>query len=229
MSVWSLVCFSMGARLVRRTLLAHLFSAAGGRSLSNRPLPVASALHRRQVVHAAGLWCAGRSQPSASADEPEPDNIFLRILRGEAPAQVLDDSDDELFSFVDRNPASTIHYLVIPRRFVRDASALTPSDAELVRSMRAKAVELVQASVGEEFDESELALGFHWPPFGRATLEPAAQSLLSSPQPPAAVWCAGGTPSRGSIFTPSTRGGACAAVGSTRPFHSSRLNGCSSA
>ena len=54
---------------------------------------------------------------------------------------------------------------MIPKRFVRDAAQLGPADAELVRRMEAKAIELVRASVGEAFDPAELALGFHWPPW----------------------------------------------------------------
>ena len=43
---------------------------------------------------------------------------------------------------------------------------LRGSDATLVRSMEAKAIALVRAEIGDEaFDEAELALGFHWPPW----------------------------------------------------------------
>mmetsp|Transcript_79184 Transcript_79184/g.237283 ORF Transcript_79184/g.237283 Transcript_79184/m.237283 type:complete len:219 (+) Transcript_79184:99-755(+) len=100
-----------------------------------------------------------------STEQPEPGNIFGKILRGEAYADVLDDGDDELFAFRDINPASDMHYLVIPRGFVRDAAALAPEDSRLVERMVGKARSLVQESVGPAFDESELALGFHWPPF----------------------------------------------------------------
>ena len=78
---------------------------------------------------------------------------------------MLSHAGAELFAFKDRSPASEIHYLVIPKRFVRDAAQLGPADAELVRRMEAKAIELVRASVGEAFDPAELALGFHWPPW----------------------------------------------------------------
>ena len=98
--------------------------------------------------------------------EPSQSNVFLRILKGEAPADVVDADDPDLFTFRDRKPASTIHMLVIPRQFVRDAAELKPRDAELVRAMTTKARELVRAEVGDDaFDERELALGFHWPPF----------------------------------------------------------------
>ncbi|KAL1520192.1 hypothetical protein AB1Y20_023662 [Prymnesium parvum] len=102
---------------------------------------------------------------NSPTDSPSPDNIFGKILRGEAPAEVLEDDDDELFSFRDKNPAAPIHYLVIPRRFVRDAAELTPHDDVLVRKMAEKARYLVRSSVADSFDESELVLGFHWPPW----------------------------------------------------------------
>ena len=71
---------------------------------------------------------------------------------------VLSHAGAELFAFKDRSPASEIHYLVIPKRFVRDAAQLGPADAELVRRMEAKAIELVRASVGEALDPA-LGLG----------------------------------------------------------------------
>ena len=167
-----------GLRRVSSPLLLPLLSAVRGiRALHPcHPLaPLRSAvsqqpllLRRREAVRGgAGLWTWG-SVLSASAsppDQPEPGNIFAKIIRGEASADVLENGD-ELFSFVDIKPASTYHYLVIPKkRYIRDASMLEASDAELVQRMRSKAVALVQASVGDAFDERELALGFHWPPW----------------------------------------------------------------
>ena len=82
------------------------------------------------------------------------------------PPEIVDGDDPELFTFVDKRPASTVHLLVIPRRFIRDASALAPEDLPLVGRMEAKARALVQRTVGADaFDEQELALGFHWPPW----------------------------------------------------------------
>ena len=105
-------------------------------------------------------------QQGSSADVPDPDNRFLAILEGRAPADVVD-NDGDLFTFRDIRPASTLHLLVIPKRFVRDASMLAgAADADLVRRMERKATELVRAEVGAEaFDAGELALGFHWPPW----------------------------------------------------------------
>lgn len=45
--------------------------------------------------------------------------IFCAIIAGEAPAQILD-SDDHTVAFMDINPATRGHALVIPRRHSRD-------------------------------------------------------------------------------------------------------------
>ena len=134
------------------------------------------AISRRRILCAAAAAAGSsagdcRIRPalatSAPATAPDEDNIFGRILRGEAPADVIyDGPDDDLFVFRDRRPASTLHLLVIPKFFIRDASQLQRTDVELVRRMEAKARELVRAEVGAEaFQERELALGFHWPPW----------------------------------------------------------------
>ncbi len=70
----------------------------------------------------ARLWpssaLASSDDDSESADASPPelwktsDNIFARILRGEAPATVLEDGE-EIFSFVDQSPAAPIHFLAI--------------------------------------------------------------------------------------------------------------------
>ena len=121
--------------------------------------------NRRPVSAANGPSRFSWLQRLGPADAPSADNIFLRILNGDAPADVVD-ADDELFTFRDYNPASTIHLLVIPRRFVRDASMLQgAADAELVRRLEERARALVRAETGQAFDESELLLGFHWPPW----------------------------------------------------------------
>lgn len=59
----------------------------------------------------------------------DPDNIFARILRGEAPAHVVLDEPDCL-AFMDVMPQSPGHTLVIPKApvadlFAIDAAALT--------------------------------------------------------------------------------------------------------
>mmetsp|Transcript_42931 Transcript_42931/g.77017 ORF Transcript_42931/g.77017 Transcript_42931/m.77017 type:complete len:265 (-) Transcript_42931:89-883(-) len=128
---------------------------------------VALAAGISQVMFSA-LSAAALEKPSSGGSGgeavPDPDNIFYRILQGKAPADFVD-NDTELVTFRDKRPASKLHLLVIPRRFIRDASRLQDGDMQLVEQMRRKARALVRAEIGEKFKESELALGFHWPPW----------------------------------------------------------------
>ena len=47
----------------------------------------------------------------------EPDCIFCRIARGQAPSQCVHE-DGEILAFKDINPQAPVHVLVIPRRHV---------------------------------------------------------------------------------------------------------------
>ena len=53
--------------------------------------------------------------------------IFCAIVAGEAPAQVLD-SDEHTVSFMDINPATKGHALVIPRDHADDLMEISPDD-----------------------------------------------------------------------------------------------------
>ena len=159
---------TMVALLVCSTLLPSLTARAHRHLMPSTAVP----LSRRVTLLGAGsslsFWSGpARASVSSLQDEPESDNIFGRILRYEAPAEVVEDlgPESELFVFRDRRPASSIHLLVIPRHFIRDASQLTLDDTGLVQRMEAKARELVRKEVGSSFSERELALGFHWPPW----------------------------------------------------------------
>jgi histidine triad (HIT) family protein len=63
-----------------------------------------------------------------SADS-EPDCIFCAIAAGEGPAVVLDE-DEHTISFMDINPATRGHALVIPKRHSRDLLDIDPADLE---------------------------------------------------------------------------------------------------
>jgi histidine triad (HIT) family protein len=55
------------------------------------------------------------------------DCIFCAIASGTAPAEVLD-SDEHTISFMDVNPATRGHALVIPRRHSQDLMDIDPED-----------------------------------------------------------------------------------------------------
>ncbi len=57
----------------------------------------------------------------------DPDCIFCKIVAGELPGQIVD-QDERTVSFMDINPATRGHALVIPRRHARDLLEIDPDD-----------------------------------------------------------------------------------------------------
>lgn len=57
----------------------------------------------------------------------DPGCIFCAIVAGDAPAQILD-SDEHTVSFMDINPATRGHALVIPKAHSRDLHEIDPDD-----------------------------------------------------------------------------------------------------
>jgi histidine triad (HIT) family protein len=68
------------------------------------------------------------SDAEASTD---PDCIFCKILAGELPARIVDE-DERTISFMDINPATRGHALVIPRVHSRDLLSIEPDDLAAV-------------------------------------------------------------------------------------------------
>ncbi len=62
------------------------------------------------------------------------DCIFCSILAGDVPAEIVD-SDEHTVAFMDRNPATPGHALVIPRAHTADLMEI--SDEDLERTMLA--------------------------------------------------------------------------------------------
>jgi len=61
----------------------------------------------------------------------DPDCLFCRIVADEIPSDRLHE-DDEVIAFRDIAPRAPTHVLVIPRRHIPDAHALTDADAPMV-------------------------------------------------------------------------------------------------
>jgi histidine triad (HIT) family protein len=59
----------------------------------------------------------------------EPDCIFCKIIAGELPAQIIDE-DEQTVAFMDINPATRGHALVVPRRHVRNLLEIGPEDLD---------------------------------------------------------------------------------------------------
>lgn len=83
---------------------------------------------------------------SLSAD---PDCIFCKILAGELPATIVDE-DERTVSFMDINPATRGHALVIPRVHSRDLLSIAPNDLEAVALAAKRLAERVNERLGAE-------------------------------------------------------------------------------
>jgi histidine triad (HIT) family protein len=57
----------------------------------------------------------------------DPDCLFCKIIAGEIPGQIVD-SDDRTVAFMDINPATRGHALVVPRRHARDLLEIEPDE-----------------------------------------------------------------------------------------------------
>jgi histidine triad (HIT) family protein len=112
----------------------------------------------------------------------DPDCLFCRIVAGEVPSERVHE-DDEVIAFRDIAPRAPTHVLVIPRRHIPDAHALTEEDGELLAKLFAvvrKAADAaglergyrVVTNVGPESGQTVFHLHLHllggrlmaWPP-----------------------------------------------------------------
>src|SRR3954471_24173212 len=57
----------------------------------------------------------------------DPECLFCRIIAGELPSTIVDE-DERTVAFMDINPATRGHALVVPRRHARDLLAIDPED-----------------------------------------------------------------------------------------------------
>jgi histidine triad (HIT) family protein len=77
----------------------------------------------------------------------DPDCLFCKIVAGEIPAQIVHE-DDRTVAFMDINPGSRGHLLVVPRRHARDLLEIDQED--LAATMGA--AQHMAARVGERLD-----------------------------------------------------------------------------
>jgi histidine triad (HIT) family protein len=72
-------------------------------------------------------------EPSNEQEAAEKDCIFCKIVRGELPGTVIDE-DERTVSFMDINPATRGHALVVPRTHARDLLSIDQDDLWAVAS-----------------------------------------------------------------------------------------------
>jgi histidine triad (HIT) family protein len=112
----------------------------------------------------------------------DPECLFCRIVAGEVPSDRVYE-DDTVVAFRDVAPKAPTHVLVIPRRHIADAHALTEQDAGLLAQLFAAARRVaddaglvrgyrIVTNVGPESGQSVFHLHLHllggrpmrWPP-----------------------------------------------------------------
>ena len=62
------------------------------------------------------------------------DCLFCMIAEGKIPSKKLYE-DDQVVAFYDINPQAKVHFLVVPRKHISSAAALTEEDGALLESM----------------------------------------------------------------------------------------------
>lgn len=65
-----------------------------------------------------------------SADQQE-DTVFHKIMRKEIPSTFVYE-DDTCFAIKDLNPVAPVHYLIIPKKTLRNLAAVEPEDEPII-------------------------------------------------------------------------------------------------
>ncbi len=81
---------------------------------------------------------------SAAAPAGPADCLFCRIATGEIPATIVHE-DDQVVAFHDITPRAPTHLLLIPRRHIDSALALTEDDGPLLGRLFAVAANLARS------------------------------------------------------------------------------------
>ena len=80
---------------------------------------------------------------------PDPDCLFCKIVAGEIPATRVDE-DERTVAFMDINPATRGHLLVIPREHSRDLLEVPAADLEACARMAQKLAARVKERLGAD-------------------------------------------------------------------------------
>jgi len=79
----------------------------------------------------------------------ERDCIFCGIVAGDLPGQIVDE-DDRTVSFLDINPATRGHALVVPRRHARDLLEIEPGELAAVASAAQRLARRIKERLGAD-------------------------------------------------------------------------------
>jgi histidine triad (HIT) family protein len=77
----------------------------------------------------------------------DPNCIFCKIIAGELPSQRVDE-DERTVTFMDVNPATRGHALVVPRRHARDLLEISPEDLAATALAAQRIARRIQEQLG---------------------------------------------------------------------------------
>ena len=79
----------------------------------------------------------------------DPDCLFCKIVAGEVPATIVDE-DEHTVSFMDINPATTGHALIVPRKHTADLFEIDPAELEAVAVAAQRLAKLARERLGAD-------------------------------------------------------------------------------
>uniref|UniRef100_A0A023GFA9 Adenosine 5'-monophosphoramidase HINT3 n=1 Tax=Amblyomma triste TaxID=251400 RepID=A0A023GFA9_AMBTT len=104
----------------------------------------------------------GKTSEGATTEAQMESCIFCKIVAGKDPKTTLLYQDEEYVVFQDIHPASTHHYLIVPKKHLKDVKSLTYNDIPIVNRLVEIGKQVLEQR-GGSLDTSRF--GFHWPPF----------------------------------------------------------------
>jgi histidine triad (HIT) family protein len=81
--------------------------------------------------------------------DPDPDCIFCKIVAGEIPAATID-QDERTVAFMDINPATRGHALVVPRRHAANLLEIDPEDLAATMAAAQRLARRVKERLGAD-------------------------------------------------------------------------------
>ena len=104
----------------------------------------------------ARRWIRSRAMSAT-----DPDCLFCKIVAGEIPATIVA-SDERTVTFMDINPATRGHALVVPRNHATDLLEIDPEDLAAVAPSRPAAGEKAKATLERRRDQPHQQLRRRW-------------------------------------------------------------------